>query len=85
MERSRWLTVVVVLQGMILLGQWTGGGSLAVARAENTLPDPGARQMQMVEELKASNAKLERIIAILESGNLQVQVAQPDENKGGRK
>ena len=39
--------------------------------------------MQMVDELKSLNDKLDTVIGILKDGNLQVKVATPDENKGG--
>jgi hypothetical protein len=38
--------------------------------------------MAMVEELKNSNTKLDKIITLLEGGNLQVKVVQSDEGKG---
>ena len=83
MKTSKWLAVIVVLQGMILLGQWTGGRSmLPAALATNELPDPASRQMQMIDELKSTNDKLDKIIALLEGGNLQVHAVQPDDAKG---
>ena len=86
MKTSKWLAVILVLQGMILLGQWTGGRSiLPAAQAAGDLPDPGARQMQMIEEMKSTNTKLDKIIALLEGGNLQVHTVQPDEAKGSHK
>lgn len=74
---SRWLGVIVVLQGLILVGQWTGGPSLPAAQAQ--ISDPGAQRIQIVDELKKANDKLDRLIGILESGKLQVALPAADE------
>ena len=70
------LTAVIVLQGLTLLGQWT---SMPAAKAE--VPDPANRQMQMIDGIKSTNDKLDKLISILESGDLQVKVITPDEKK----
>lgn len=73
--QNRLLASILVLQVLILAGQWTGS-SLPVAQAQ--VPDAGAQRITMIEELRASNAKLEKMVNILQSGKLQVQVVQPD-------
>ncbi|WP_428939946.1 hypothetical protein [Fontivita pretiosa] len=81
MKTGRLLGVVLVLQVLLLAGQWFGGtGYLTSANAQIT--DPGRDRSQMIDELKSLNAKLDKIIALLDGGNLQVKVIQPDENKG---
>lgn len=81
MKTNQLLTAVVILQGVILIGQWTGSGvSLPAAHAQ--VPDPANRQMQMIDELKSVNTKLDRIASVLEGGQLQVRVAKTEENKG---
>jgi hypothetical protein len=82
MNSTRILTVVVALQGLILLGQWTGGPAIPQAQAQ--VSDPGAQRSAQLEELKALNVKMDKIIGILSSGNLQVKVANSDEEKGNR-
>jgi hypothetical protein len=74
MKTTKLLTVVVVLQGLILLGQWLGAPSL-LSPAQAQVPDSGAQRVQIIEELKALNGKTERLISLLESGKLQVRVA----------
>jgi hypothetical protein len=74
---SRLLIVVIVLQSLTLLGQWTGSPRIAPASAQ--IPDPGAQRLQMVDEQKATNQKLDRLINLLESGKLQVIASMPDE------
>jgi hypothetical protein len=80
MKTNKALAVIVALQGLILLGQWTGGGYLTSAQAQ--VPDPANRQMQMIDELKSVNSKLDALIELLKSGEVQVKVTNPDENKG---
>jgi hypothetical protein len=79
MKTSRLLCVVVVLQGLILLGQWTGNGPVTPAFGQ--IPDAGNQRQAMVDELKAVNTKLDRIAGLLESGKIQVMVQMPDEKK----
>jgi hypothetical protein len=80
MKTNKLLVVIVALQGLILAGQWTGAGYLTSASAQ--LPDPANRQMQMVDELKNINTKLDQLIDVLKGGDLQVKVAKSDDNKG---
>lgn len=76
MKSARLLGVVLVLQGLILLGQWTGGPRIATAEAQ--LPDPGAQRIAMTDELKKTNDKLDKLISLLESGKVQVTAVMPD-------
>jgi hypothetical protein len=81
MKTSKLLAAIVVLQGLILFGQWTGGHDyLTTARAQ--VPDPANRQLQMIDELRSVNAKLDKIAGVLEGGNLQVKVSNSDDGKG---
>lgn len=79
MKTQKLLVVVIALQGLLLLGQWTGHGHLTSANAQ--VPDPANRQMQMIEELKQLNDKMEQVIGILKDGEVQVKVTNPDDNK----
>ena len=80
MKTHKLLAVVIVLQGLVMLGQWTGSGYLTSAQAQ--VPDPANRQMQMIDELKSINGKLDELVGLLKGGDVQVKVAKPDENKG---
>ncbi|HEX8911522.1 MAG TPA: hypothetical protein VF796_04110 [Humisphaera sp.] len=71
---------VIVLQGLLLAAAWSGQ-SAAVARGEVNLPDPGARQLQMIDELKTLNAKVDRLNAALLGGELTVKVAKEKDAK----
>ncbi len=44
-------------------------------------PRPRRRQMQMVDELKQMNAKLDRLVGVLEGGKLQVTTVSADPKK----
>ena len=82
MKTNKLLATVVVLQGLILIGQWTGGGSPALPTAEAQIPDPANRQMQMIEKLDVIAVKLDSIVSILQDGEVKVKVAKTEENKG---
>jgi len=78
MKTNKLLGAMVVLQGLMLIGQWTGGaGHLTSAAAQ--VPDPANRQMQMIDELKHVNSKLDTLISLLQGGELQVKVAKTEE------
>lgn len=79
MKSTKLLIAVVVLQSLILLGQWTGSGPLSPAHAQ--IPDSGAQLNSIRDELKSVNAKLDKLIETLESGRVQVKVAQPDDKQ----
>ena len=83
LRSNKLLTAVVILQGLILVGQWTGQPAVRPANADVTLPDPAARQVAMVEELRGVNAKLDKLIGVLQSGDVQVKVAKDDEKEEG--
>jgi len=86
---AKLLTAVALMQGLILVGQWTGGGPLAqVAQAQSapSAADPAAYRQQTLDEMKAMNTKLEKIASLLESGKLQVTVeGAPKKADGARK
>ena len=76
MKSSRILSIIVILQGLILLGQWTGSGPVTPAWGQ--VPDAAAQRNQMIEELRTLNSKVDKLVDLLNSGKLQVQVAKPD-------
>lgn len=76
---NKTLALIVSLQVLTLAGQWVSPPSLSPAVAQSA--DPGMQRTAMVEEQKATNAKLDKLISILESGELQVKVVSPDEKK----
>ena len=78
MNATKLLTIVVVLQGLVLFGQWTGNAPQQRAYADVT--DALNTRGQAVDELKELNRKMDKLLDILSSGNLQVQVASPDVN-----
>jgi hypothetical protein len=83
MKSSRLLAIVVVLQGLILAGQWTShnAGFTPSAHAAPPVSNALNQSEQTVDELKAVNAKLDQLISLLQSGDLQVRVVTPDEKK----
>ncbi len=81
MKTSKLLVAVIALQGLILIGQWSGGTAM-LSMAHAQVPDPANRQMQMIDELKQLNSKMDELVGLLRDGDLQVKVAKTEENKG---
>ena len=81
MKTSRLLGIVIVLQALILLGQWTGQPAATTARADQQLPNPSERQLAIVDELKTLNGKMDHLISLLQSGDAKVEVTRVDKNK----
>ena len=83
MNTNRLLAAVIVLQVITLAGQW-GGKPAYISDARADLPDPGAQRAAQTEEMKSMNQKLDRLVSILESGKLKVEVTNlGDANKNG--
>lgn len=83
MKNVRTLTVIVILQGLILAGQWLGTPSV-VTPAHAQIPDAGGQRLEMISEMKALNNKMDKLIGILESGKLEVKVSVADDKQGRR-
>jgi cell division protein FtsB len=79
MNTNRLLAAVLVLQVLTLAGQW-GANAVRDARADLP-PDPGAQRIAQTEELKAVNQNLSRLIGLLESGRVRVEVGNIKELK----
>ena len=80
MKTNRLLVIIIVLQGIILAGQWLEGPRmLPTAQAEPF--NAGADRQAMLDALKGIDSKLDSVVSILNSGNLQVKVQQSDEHK----
>jgi len=75
MKTSKLLGIVIALQVVLLVGQWVAP-TANVARADIPLPNPSERQLAMVDELKSLNGKMDRLISLLQSGNVEVKVAK---------
>ena len=72
MKTPKLLGIVIVLQVLVLIGQWIGP-SAPTARAD--IPNPSERQLAMVDELRSLNGKMDRLVSLLESGNVEVKVS----------
>lgn len=75
---QKLLTGVLVLQGLLLGGQFMSQPSASQARGEVSLSNPSERQLQMVEELKTLNAKMDKLTAMLAAGEVTVKVAKEE-------
>ncbi|HMB95132.1 MAG TPA: hypothetical protein VKK61_03755 [Tepidisphaeraceae bacterium] len=81
MSNSRLLGVIIAMQSVLLAGQWLGGPSYLSSAHAQAL-DAGRDRQQLIDEMHNANAKLDKMIDILSSGDLQVRVIVPDETKG---
>jgi len=79
MKTEKMLVVVIVLQALILLGQWTGVPAATPAQAQQF--NPVERQLAILDEAKQTNARLDKLISFLQSGDMVVKVAKPEEEK----
>jgi hypothetical protein len=81
MNTNRLLAAVLVLQVITLAGQW-GGKPAYLSDARADLPDPGAQRVAQTEELKSMNQKLDRLVSLMESGRLKVEVTNLGDRNG---
>lgn len=81
MKTSKLLGIVIVLQALILLGQWTGQPAASTAKADTQVSNPSERQLAIVDELKTLNAKMDQLLSLLQSGDAKVEVTKVDRNK----
>jgi hypothetical protein len=83
MKATKAWVIVIALQVLLLLVQWVGVPALPHAAAQ--VPDSGAQWNQMIEELKAVNAKLDHMSDLLDSGRLQVKATLPDDKSASQR
>jgi hypothetical protein len=85
MKTTKLLTIIVILEGLILAGQWLGNGSPSmVSPARAQIPDAGAQQQEIISQLKALNERMDKLTLFLESGKLEVKATQADDKAGRR-
>jgi hypothetical protein len=85
MKTNKMLAAILVLQAITILNQWFGG---PISNARAQIPDSGAQQNQIIDELKSNNdlltgigGKLDKMVDIFQSGKLQVVVTKPDDSQ----
>jgi cAMP phosphodiesterase len=79
MRTTRAVVILIVLQGLILAGQWLGSAPVLVTPAQAQPFEPTRDRKEIIEELRTLNGKMDRLMAILEKGELQVRPVLPDE------
>ena len=75
---KKWIGFVIVLQVAVLFGVWGIGPVASSVRADG-IPDAGAQREQLIEQQKATNEKLDKILAILSGGDLKVKMLKSDD------
>jgi hypothetical protein len=76
---ARLLGLVVALQAITILGLWVTPNWTSTAQAQ--IPDAGAQRNQMIDELRTLNGKMDKLMAILEGGKIQVRSEPADAKK----
>lgn len=81
MKSSKMLAFVLALQVVIVLGQWLGQPAARTASADVNIPNPGERQLAILDELKTLNSKMDHLLSLVQSGDMKVEVTKVDRNK----
>lgn len=81
MKSSKILGFVLVMQVVIVIGQWAGQPAARSAKADVNIPNPGERQLAIVDELRTLNGKMDRLLSVVQSGDMKVEVTKVDRNK----
>ena len=80
MNTNKILLAAVALQSALIAGLVTGK-ELAPRATAQGIGNPGGQRQEAVDELKSLNAKMDKLMDLLESGKLQVRATLPDEKK----
>jgi hypothetical protein len=78
MNANKYLIAAVVAEAAVIIGLWFGP-SAQPARADVPFAQD---QAQMIQEQSTTNDKLDKIIGILQGGEIQVHVAKADDSSG---
>jgi hypothetical protein len=75
MNGNKLLVAALVIQAGVIIGLWYGPSAQS-ARAG--IPDGGAQNVEMIQQMADTNAKLDQIIGILQGGQVKVSLVKPD-------
>ena len=78
---TKYFRLILVMQIFILLMLF-GSGMRGTTVMADGIPDAGAQRDQMLEQMKATNEKLDKIVTLLSSGDLQVKLHKADDSSG---
>ena len=81
MMTRNMLGLVAAVAGGAVFGLLMTSQRPSVAVAQ--IPDQGAQMLQLIDETKALNTKMDRLLQLLESGKIEVRV-KTDEAKPAR-
>ena len=77
------LTAIALLLAAAVAALWSDRPAvLPQAGAAEVLPDPGAQRKEQTAVLREISTKLDKLLALLSSGNLKVQLAEPKAQGG---
>ncbi len=73
------LTLLVVVMALNLWTAWCAAPSMLPAARADGIPDSGAQNQQMIDQLKLLNHKVDDLSSLLGSGKLRVITTAADE------
>jgi hypothetical protein len=76
-KSNSWLIAIIVMQTFVLLWRYVPSTPIAYAQ----IPDAGAQRNDMIDQQKATNEKLDKILKLLSEGKLKVTVDGPAAGK----
>lgn len=77
---NRLVGLLIALQALTLLAVF-GHAPLSGTSAQAQIPDAGSQRLQMIEQLRQLNGKMDQLLQLMSKGDLQVRCMTPDEKK----
>ncbi len=77
---NRLVGVLIALQAVTLLAVF-GLAPLSGTPAQAQIPDAGSQRLQMIEQLRQLNGKMDQLLQMMSKGDVQVRCTSPDEKK----
>ena len=81
--RINCLLVIVAVQAVALLAVRATVPWESTAQAQG-IPDAGAQRDRIIEQLRTTNERLDKLVTLLSSGELQVRVTKADNDASHR-
>ena len=86
------LTAIVILMTLLIIGLWANShwmnltSTAGVAQAADSqnlqgIPNAGAQRLAILKAIQTTNNKLDKIITMLNSGQIKVVIAKPQKDE----
>ena len=80
-RNEKLLGSVILVQAALLLAMFSGIGAPRSAHADIQISNPSERQIEMIDELRGINGRLDKVLAVLQNGEMSVKLAKAEEAK----